>query len=156
MLDRKIGITGKEPEHGAPTPAASKARVEIETTVDQPYGDVDVLTIPCQHEGGWCEYLRVVRGGSKCPSSEIDSRTPVRLTIVRPAVDVELSAQECIQGEGRTVMWIAVDRPSEQVEYQGVPVTREGKLVRKSAQIEIIGREIARRSRARSAELGCL
>src|SRR6266851_1327504 len=101
MLDCKIGFTGKQPEHSAPIPAASKARVEIETTVGQPYGDVDVLTVPCQHEGGWCEYLRVVRGGSKCPSSEIDTCTPIRLTVVHPPVDVDLSAQERGQGEGR-------------------------------------------------------
>jgi hypothetical protein len=156
VLDCKIGLAGKQPEHGAPVPAASKARVEIETTVDQPYGDVDVLTVPCQHEGGWCEDLRVVRGGSERPSSEIDGCTPGRLSVVRPAIDVELREEERGHGKGRTVTRIAVDCPSEQVEYQGVPVTREGKLVRKSAQIEIIGREIARRSRARSAELGCL
>jgi len=116
VLDRKIGITGKEPEHGAPTPAASKARVEIETTVDQPQGDVNVLTEPCQHEGRWCEDFRVVRSGSKCPTNEVHSRTPVRLTVVRPTVDVELCMEERSYGEGRTVTRIAVDRPPEQFE----------------------------------------
>jgi hypothetical protein len=41
---------------------------------------------------------------------------PVRLTVVRPTVDVELRVEERSYGEGRTVTRIAVDRPPEQFE----------------------------------------
>ena len=110
MLDCKIRLTSKQPEHSTPIPAASKARIEIETTVNQPYGYVDVLTVPSQHKGGWCEYLGVIRSGSKCPSSEIQSRASGGFTVVRPAVNVELRVEERSYGKSRAVTRIAVDR----------------------------------------------
>ena len=36
MLEREIGLAGKNPEQCAPVPAAGVARVESEATVDQP------------------------------------------------------------------------------------------------------------------------
>ena len=86
MLQREIGLTGKNPQQPAPIPTESKTRVESEATVDQPDGDFDVLAIPGEHEGRDGEDVGVVRSASECSPNEIDTCAPVRLTVVGPAV----------------------------------------------------------------------
>jgi len=84
VLDCKIRLTSKQPEHSTPIPAASKARIEIETTVNQPYGYVDVLTVPSQHKGGWCESGVVSEGvGNAYPFA----RTRFRNASIRAVAD---------------------------------------------------------------------
>jgi hypothetical protein len=51
MFEREIGVPGKVPEHPAPMPTASKARVEGETPVDQSDCGIDVLTGSTENEG---------------------------------------------------------------------------------------------------------
>src|SRR5260370_22939757 len=59
MLDREIGLTGPEPEKAAHIPAAGKARVECQRSIDQPDHSADILAAS-QHERGVREDARVV------------------------------------------------------------------------------------------------
>src|SRR6516165_249953 len=59
MLDREIGLTGPEPKKAAHIPAAGKARVECQRTVDQPDHGADILAAS-QHESGVREDARIV------------------------------------------------------------------------------------------------
>src|SRR5438105_2595464 len=113
MLEREIGLTGKEPEHAAPIPPSSEARVEGERTIHQSNGNIDVLANVAEHEGPMAKDVRVVGSESNCPSSEVDTRMPVCLAIVGPTVDVELDVAHCREGKRRAISRIALDRPSE-------------------------------------------
>jgi len=60
MLDRETRLAGKDPEHAAPVPAGSEARVEGQAMVDQPDRDIDVLAEISEGEGDECEDVRVI------------------------------------------------------------------------------------------------
>src|SRR5882757_309796 len=115
MLDREIGLPGKIPEHSAPQPAASKARVEGERTLDQSYGDIDVLAKIPEHERGTGKDIGVIRRGPERPAGQVDTLATAGLPVVRPAICVEQVVTVGRQGEGGAVMRIAFDRLPEQV-----------------------------------------
>jgi len=69
MLDCQIWGTDKQPEHRTPVPAASRARVEVQTTVDQPDSSVDVLAVPSEDKGSRADDFGIVRGDLKRPPS---------------------------------------------------------------------------------------
>jgi hypothetical protein len=64
MLEREIGLAGEKPEQSAPVPAASAARVEGQTAVDQPERDIDVLAEISEDEGCECEDVSPLRTDS--------------------------------------------------------------------------------------------
>jgi len=116
MFEREIGLAGKYPENAAPVPAASEARVEGETTVDQPDRDIDVLAEVSEDEGSECEDVRVLRAASKCPPSKADTGVPRRFRVFGPAAHLEPFVTKGRQGESRAVMRIPFYRLPEQVE----------------------------------------
>ena len=144
MLERKIRLTGKNPEHTAPKPTARKARVEGETTVDPRDGHIYVLAEKSEHEGSGGEDLRVVRADPKCSSGKIHTRAPARLTVVCPAVNMELRVAVRRQGKRGPVIRIAADRPLKQIEHLDDAVPLEGVPMRESAQVQIVCSEIVR------------
>ena len=60
MLDREIGLAGKQPEKTAQIPAAGIARVDRERPVDQPDHRTDILAELSQHSRGVGEDAGVV------------------------------------------------------------------------------------------------
>jgi hypothetical protein len=76
MLERRVGLTSKEPEQSAPVPPASAARVEGKTAVDQPKRDIDILAEIFEDKGCEREDVRVVSAATKCPSSKIYTGVP--------------------------------------------------------------------------------
>ncbi len=108
-----------------------------------------------EHESSGGEDVGVVRADPKCASSKIETRAPSRLT-VRPVVEVELRVAIRAQRKGGAVTRIKFDRPPEQAERQGVPVSLKGKCVRVGAQIQIVGSEIVGRPVGGTAGFGGL
>jgi hypothetical protein len=79
VLDREIELAGVSPQSGAPYPTACKARVETKRTVDQPYGDIDVLPERPEHDGSIGEDVWVIPGAPETPPRQIDPLAAVCL-----------------------------------------------------------------------------
>jgi hypothetical protein len=61
-------LTCKDPEQSAPVPSTSAARVQGQTTIDQPERDIDVLPRRCEKGARQSVDVRVVRGAAQRPS----------------------------------------------------------------------------------------
>src|SRR5215469_5151358 len=116
MVDCYIRLAGEQPHKAASKPALSKARPDFESSIDQSDSGIDCFTKVAERSGNTSEDVRVVRGYSKRAPRQIDARSAVRLPVLSPTVESELSAAMGCQSEGRTVIWIALDRPTQQVE----------------------------------------
>jgi hypothetical protein len=114
MLEREIGLTGKEPEQTAPVATGVETRVAAQAMVDQPDRDIDVLAELSEDEGSEGEDVRVVRAGPKCLSGKIDTRVPGRLQIIGPASRLEPLVTMGRQGKSRAILRIAFYRLLEQ------------------------------------------
>src|SRR3954470_10232653 len=104
MLDCDIGSPGKIPQHGAPNPTASKAWVKSKRTVDQPDGDIDILSEKSEHERSTGKDIGIIGGDPERSASQTNPLATAALPVVRPAVCVEQVVTVGCQGEGRTVM----------------------------------------------------
>src|SRR5580704_9689989 len=133
MLQREIRFTGKEPEQRAPVPSASTARVEGETTIDQPDRNIDVLAEVSKNEGTECEDISILGIDSKRSSSEINTGMSRRFWIFGPAVHLKRLVTMSRQGKSGTVVRIAFDCLLEQVERLNDAVLLECIHVRECA-----------------------
>ena len=88
MLQCEIGLASPYPEDAAPVPTDREARVKSKTAIYQPYHDIEILAKPSKSHGRTAKDIRVVRGDSKCSSGEIETRDPVFVPVVGPAVVV--------------------------------------------------------------------
>ena len=104
MLDRETGLAGKDPEHTAPVPTGSEARVQGEAMVDQLDRNSDVLAEISEHKGDQCEDVRVVRGDPQCLSSKLDTGAPLRFRIFGPAPQLEPLVAMSRQGESLAIL----------------------------------------------------
>ena len=101
MPDRETRLAGKDPEHAAPVPAGSEARVEGEAMIDQPDRDIDVLAEISEHKGDECEDIRVIRADPQCLSSKVDTAAPSRFRVFGPASLLEPLVTMSRQSESR-------------------------------------------------------
>jgi len=60
VVNREIRLPSPQPEPATPVPSASEARVELERTVDQCDGGIDVLAEITQHVGSAAEHVCIV------------------------------------------------------------------------------------------------
>src|SRR4030081_1610169 len=79
MLYREIVLTGPDPEGAARTPAAGKARVERQRTVNEPDHGADVLAEIRQHLRGAGEDARVVLSHVERLPGKIDALAAICL-----------------------------------------------------------------------------
>src|SRR4051794_19041807 len=114
MLDREIVLTGPDPKSAARMPAAGKARVDRQRTVDQSDHGADVLAEIRQREGGVGENTRVVLPRLERLPSKIDALAAVCLRLFGPISSVEVHVAARGQGQCRPVMSIDRDRLFEQ------------------------------------------
>src|SRR5215472_13989303 len=135
MLDREIGLTGKDPKKSAKSPAEGVARVEREGTIDQPDHRTDILAEIRQHEGGNGEDARVVLRHLGCLPSEIAGHISGHLRLFSPAVDDELHVAGRRPGECWPVTRIDRDRPFEQSQSLEDPLLSYGKVDSNGAQV---------------------
>src|SRR5215831_1193319 len=156
MRDREVGLTGMYPEKTADIPAAGEARVERERTVDQPDHGTDVLPELTQHESGVREDARVVLPRLERTPGKIYALAAGCLRRFGPTVSDEPQVADRCPGECRPVMRIDHDRLFEQAQSPENPLSCYRIKGGKRTQIEIIGAEIGRLPRCRSAHLGGL
>src|SRR6516164_9049820 len=79
------------------------------------------------------------------------------LTVVCPAVDVELRVAPRCGGEGGSITGVPLDRTSEEIERLGVPVLcKEERRMRECAQVKIVGGEVVCRPFRHTPDLGRL
>jgi hypothetical protein len=57
------------------------------------------------------EDIRVVTGDPKGLPATMNALEAARLGVLGPAIDVKVVVAASCQGQGRTVAWIALDRP---------------------------------------------
>src|SRR5215831_12973494 len=74
IADRRLGLPRPQLDPAADHPAASKAWVERQSTVDQFDRGVDVLAKVAEHVGSVAEHTGVVAGETKRLPGEIDTR----------------------------------------------------------------------------------
>src|SRR3954454_17246667 len=103
MLDREIVLTGPDPESAARMPAAGKARVERERTVDQPDHGADVLAEIRQQEGGVGEDARVILSRLERLPSKIDALAAIYLRLFGLVGSVEVHVADSRPGQCRSV-----------------------------------------------------
>src|SRR6516164_6290781 len=84
MLDRQIGLAGKQAQPAAPIPAKGKARIEHEGAIDQGEGCIDILAETTEHYGCATKDTRVVSGDAQGLTGKINRRAPVFLFDHRP------------------------------------------------------------------------
>src|SRR6516162_6674660 len=118
MLDRQIGLAGKQAQPAAPIPAKGKARIEHESAIDQGKGRIDILAETAEHYGCATKDTRVVGGDAQGLTGKINRRAPVFLfsAMIGPIVIFEVDPVGRRQGKSRTVTRLAGDRLIEQVE----------------------------------------
>src|SRR6516164_2745881 len=118
MLDRQIGLAGKQAQPAAPIPAKGKARIEHESAIDQGKGRIDILAETAEHYRGATNDTRVVGGDAHGLTGKINRRAPVFLSsaMIGPTVVFEVDPVGRRQGKSRTVTRLASDRLIEQVE----------------------------------------
>src|SRR6516164_3530327 len=156
MLDREVGLTGPDPEHAAPIPAASEARVERQRTIDQPDHGADILAEIRQRLRGIGEGARVVLRHLERLSRKSCGLATVGLRRFGPAVIDQPHVVDRRPGKRRPVIGINRDRLLEQSQGRGNPLFRNRIKGRKRAQVEIVGAEVSRWPRGGSAHLGGL
>src|ERR1700730_9900783 len=88
MLDRQTGFTRHQPEPTAKHPAARKARIKCEGTVDHAYGSSDLLAEIPQHDCGVGEHAGVATGSADSLFGQSDGFAAVRLPVLRPSGDL--------------------------------------------------------------------
>ena len=115
MFDRQTSLTRVQPEPTARHPAASKARIKREGSIDYPYGGANVLAEIPECPGGGGERTSVARSGANSLLGKIHAFAPIRLPVFRPPVEVELEVAECRYSESRPVTRITLDRLAEQI-----------------------------------------
>jgi hypothetical protein len=110
MLDREIGMTGKNPEKSAKKPAEGAARVEGERPVDQRDRRAGIFAEIRQHEGGVGADPRVVFPHLKRLPSEFAGLAAGCPRLFDPTVNDELQVAARRRGKRRPVMPIDRDR----------------------------------------------
>ena len=116
MADRNFRLPRPQPEPTAYHPTTSKIRIERQGTVNQLDGCIDVFTKITEYVRSPAKNAGVVAGDPKRPPSETDRLAAVQLSVVGPAVDVEiLMALRCCR-ESSAVTRIALNRPLEERE----------------------------------------
>src|SRR6516225_1334457 len=118
MLNRQIGLAGKQAQPAAPIPAKGKARIEHEGAIDQGKGRIDIFAETTEHYGRPTEDTRVVGGDAQGLTGKINRRAPVFLfsAMIGPIVVFEVDPVGRRHGKSRTVTGLAGDRLTEQVE----------------------------------------
>src|SRR5215469_15650195 len=118
MLNRQIGLAGKQAQPAAPIPAKGKAWIEREGAIDQGKGRIDILAETAEHYGCATKDTRVVGGDAQGLTGKINRRVPVFLfsAMIGPIVVFEVDPVGRRQGKSRTVTRLASDRLIEQVE----------------------------------------
>src|SRR6516165_9149024 len=127
MLERKIGVTGDNPEDPAPIPAQPKAWIEGERTVDQRDRHVAVLAEDPEDECSNRNHFRILGLSLQGAAREIDRRTTVHLDVART---IKRMMAKSGQGECGAVPQIALDRLPEEFERPTKPVLLEGRRFR--------------------------
>jgi len=110
MLDREVGLAGKQPEKAAQKPATGIARVERERPVDQADHRTDILAELSQHESCVGEDAGVVLSHLERLPSEIAGLAAGCLRLFGPAVIDEPQMADRRPGQYRPVMPIDRDR----------------------------------------------
>src|ERR1043166_3131127 len=110
MFDRENVLTGPDPEGAARIPAAGKAWVECQRTVDQPDHRADVLAEIRQQAGGVGEDTGVVLPRLERLSSKVDALAAVCLRLFGPVGSLEVQVADRSQGQCGPVTGIDRDR----------------------------------------------
>src|SRR5215813_8640125 len=122
MLDREIVLTGPGPEAAAKMPAAGKARVECQRTVDQPDHGADVLAEIRQQGGGVGEDTRVVLPGLERLPSKIDALAAICLRLFGPVGSLEVQVAVRRPGQCGPATRIDRNRLFEQSQSRDNPI----------------------------------
>jgi hypothetical protein len=145
LLDPPIGVSRPDTENAPQMPRPREARIERERAIDQCYLGSDILAEKGERKRGVREDARVVACGFHGLPRAFAAPAAVRLGIVAPVVEPRVADRG--QGERRPVMRIALDGLFERTERFENPLARgEGEEDRQRTQVEIVGREVVRRS----------
>jgi hypothetical protein len=115
MLNRKIRLTGPDPQKATHIPAASEARVKRERTVDQSDHGFDILAKIREHKRGVDEYARVVLSHFERFPREFDGSATRCFRLCGPAVSDNSHMTERRPGNCWPVMPIDRDCLLEQL-----------------------------------------
>src|ERR1700736_3254743 len=99
MLDRDVGLARQQPQVAADIPAAGKARVKRQGTVNQRYHSPNVLAEIRQRHRGIRKDTRVITGHLQSPPGEIGALAAIRLGIIAPTVLAEPKVADGGPGE---------------------------------------------------------
>src|SRR5215831_20149308 len=118
MLDRQIGVSGKQAKPTAPIPSKRETRVKHQSPFDQRDGGINVLPKTTEHHRRPAEHTRVVRSEANGPPGQLDSRPAIFLfiAIVGPVVVFKIDAVGSGLSKSGTVARLARNRLFEQVE----------------------------------------
>jgi len=156
-LDGPVKLAGKKPENGANVPAARKAGVERQRTIDDRDRDrgPNILAVIGQREGAIGQCPWVVTSHLQGSPGEIDTLAAVERGFGARSVCVEPKTADRGPSERRPVTRIALDRSFKQAErLWDLPCRREIHLI--GAQVEIIAaRSFVARSAERAVSTAC-
>src|ERR1051325_4705589 len=110
MLDREIVLTGPDPQRPTQMPAAGKAWVQCQRSVDQPDHRPDVLAEIRQQAGGVGEDTGVVLPRMERLSSKVDALAAVCLRLFGPVGSLDVQVADRRQGQCGPVTGIDRER----------------------------------------------
>ena len=131
-------------QHAADMPAAGKARVENQRTIDKCRHGADILAKISKRHRGSCQRSRIVASQSQRSPGIIDALSTIASRMFARSVHAEAHAAVRGKSESRTIIRITCDRLLQQSK-------RLRNLLRQceehpiAAQMGLIGAEIARR-----------
>src|SRR4029077_17510099 len=117
MLDRGFRLPIHQPDPPTPPPTAGKARLELQSPIDQRRRGSDVLAEIGEHIGNIAQDVGVISSSDlKRPASKFKTGRSVRVLVVGPPGNIEVRMADRRQTEGRPVVRVALDRLPEVLE----------------------------------------
>src|SRR5215469_8592094 len=116
MLDRDIGSPRPQPQPTASVPSDGEARVKGKRTINQFNGGIDILTKIAEDVSSIVQNTWVVGTCPNRSSRKIDTLASSALGVISPTVTMECIVTMRGQGKRKSVIRIALDGLTKQVE----------------------------------------
>jgi hypothetical protein len=113
--DAEVDLSCPEPEPSAPVPANGGARIELERTIDQNDGWIDLVLEVADHKRGLAEDIRIIARSSDRSAGKFDTLLTLSFQVLAPSVHMKILAALSCQCQRRSVVRVELQRLLEQI-----------------------------------------